>query len=357
MLKIVLLDKIFYDRGAVFLTETAKVEREFLQVLNNDREAFRDAVSLALMEAIDSAKRQGDYGVVTPFGESCISCLSTGCKFGLLVLFFRSMKQVKLITEFGAAGSNVWEWLAKNVNVQVYMCKENVYLGMMKLDHMKFICEGRLYDPNSRELNNSIWAAQCAPYTMTRERENQAYEWRGKTREIHCLLKEEQPLVDFVQRFPDGASYFDCDRYELEDMLDMLKKFKVTNYCSYIPVEFEYRRHPLYVCGIGADGVQYQQVNSVKYPQFMELLFYDVLEGTWQYEKNKEFTYSETWYGNIFDSWFVLVVNHNESCEVREYPQKSLFGIEVKWKEKQIVIYDKKQAVDYFHKLYNLIEN
>ena len=87
MLRVILLDEAFYGKETVFLTKTMEVEREFLRIFSRDRNAFRDADCLALMQDIDSAKRQGDYGVVTPFGESSISCLSTGCKFGLIVLY------------------------------------------------------------------------------------------------------------------------------------------------------------------------------------------------------------------------------------------------------------------------------
>ena len=104
MLRVILLDEAFYGKETVFLTKTMEVEREFLRIFSRDRNAFRDADCLALMQDIDSAKRQGDYGVVTPFGESSISCLSTGCKFGLIVLYYEKKGPAKLITEFGAAG-------------------------------------------------------------------------------------------------------------------------------------------------------------------------------------------------------------------------------------------------------------
>ena len=82
--------KDFYSyKNKVFLLRTADVEKKFVEVLNLHKDAFWDEKSLELMKNIDTAKRQGDYGVVTDIGESCITCLSTGCKFGLLVLYYQ----------------------------------------------------------------------------------------------------------------------------------------------------------------------------------------------------------------------------------------------------------------------------
>lgn len=63
------------------------------------------------------------------------------------------------------------------------------------------------------------------------------------------------------------------------------------------------------------------------------------------------------WYRKVFDTWFALVLNCDESCKIVEYPKKSLFGIEVDWKKKLVTIYDKKQAVARFHTLYNMATN
>ena len=65
-------------------------EREYKLLLTGKMKgiaAFWEEEALQFMKDIDTAKRQGDYGVVTDFGESCITCFSTGCKFGLLVLY------------------------------------------------------------------------------------------------------------------------------------------------------------------------------------------------------------------------------------------------------------------------------
>lgn len=103
--------KDFYSyKNKVFLLRTADVEKKFVEVLNLHKDAFWDEKSLELMKNIDTAKRQGDYGVVTDIGESCIICLSTGCKFGLLVLYYQKYPKVKILVREYVVGRNVWRW-------------------------------------------------------------------------------------------------------------------------------------------------------------------------------------------------------------------------------------------------------
>ena len=169
MLRVILLDEAFYGKETVFLTKTMEVEREFLRIFSRDRNAFRDADCLALMQDIDSAKRQGDYGVVTPFGESSISCLSTGCKFGLIVLYYEKKGPAKLITEFGAAGDNVWEWLIRqDRGYQVFMCVETVYPGMTGWKNVEFVYKDQVYQGAMGEVYSFASHARWDSYDMTK---------------------------------------------------------------------------------------------------------------------------------------------------------------------------------------------
>ena len=176
MLRVILLDEAFYGKETVFLTKTMEVEREFLRIFSRDRNAFRDADCLALMQDIDSAKRQGDYGVVAPFGESSISCLSTGCKFGLIVLYYEKKGPAKLITEFGAAGDNVWEWLIRqDRGYQVFMCVETVYPGMTGWKNVEFVYKDQVYQGAMGEVYSFASHARWDSYDMTKEREKLAF--------------------------------------------------------------------------------------------------------------------------------------------------------------------------------------
>lgn len=210
MLTVTVLDQGEYPDRAVFLRDTEAVEREFLSILNFRREAFRDEDSLALMEAIDSAKRQGDYGVVTPFGESCITCLSTGCKFGLLMLYYRKYKQVKPIVQLDEIGSNVWKWLSEHADCKVYTYDKEELWQVELLKHAELLYEDHTYQSRSNELSDMVNKLMDDPYTMTRESEEKAYERAKKMRdeEVFIPLKETIGIEEFISRFPESDQYF-----------------------------------------------------------------------------------------------------------------------------------------------------
>lgn len=64
--------------NAEFLCDTVTVERRFIEILNTDSEAFRDEMSVRILKELDNSYRENDYGVVTPMGKSCITCLLRG---------------------------------------------------------------------------------------------------------------------------------------------------------------------------------------------------------------------------------------------------------------------------------------
>lgn len=355
MLTVTVLDQGEYPDGAVFLQDTEAVEQEFLSILNFHREAFRDEDSLALMEAIDSAKRQGDYGVVTPFGESCITCLSTGCKFGLLMLYYRTCEQVKPIVQLDEIDSYVWKWLSEHADCKVYTYEKEELWQVELLKHAELLYENHTYQSDSNELSDMIGKLMYDPYTMTKESEQKAYERAKKMRddEIVIPLKETIGIEEFISRFPESDRYFtkkeDCDLEEEdweEQRENEFRDFTVINYCSSLPVELPYYKHPLCICGTKGKEVTFFWAKSVKDPLFLELLFYDVLNGYWwEVEDGQR-------YKDLFDSWFVLAIESDRTCRVEDYAKLAMFGFEVEKEKRQITIYRKEQAVERFHELF-----
>lgn len=361
MLTVTVLDQGEYPDRAVFLRDTEAVEREFLSILNFRREAFRDEDSLALMEAIDSAKRQGDYGVVTPFGESCITCLSTGCKFGLLMLYYRKYKQVKPIVQLDEIGSNVWKWLSEHADCKVYTYDKEELWQVELLKHAELLYEDHTYQSRSNELSDMVNKLMDDPYTMTRESEEKAYERAKKMRdeEVFIPLKETIGIEEFISRFPESGQYFtkkeDCEWGEEdwdweEQRENEFRDFTVINYCSSLPVELPCYKHPLCICGTKGKEVTFSWGRSVKDPLFLELLFYDVLDASWWSEK--EGNSVQEWCKDLFDSWFVLVINSDRTCRVEDYAKLAMFGFEVEKEKRQVTIYKKEQAVERFHELF-----
>ena len=327
----------------VYLVDTRSIEREFQRVLNWHKDAFWDENSLALMKEIDNAKRDGDYGVVTHIGESCITCLSTGCKFGLLVLYYsRKAPHLKLIIESHVVGENVWEWLAKHTDVILYIFPENLNSTFVGVEGLAIIHEGMTYKMGvGVSYWDLLWGCEDIPFTMTKEKEAKAYElyFRYIKQPFFCNLKEEITLKEFITRFPEHEWFIQ----------DVEEDYKVINYLNYLPLEFPSRRHPLYVCGEKEGKIECCKINSTKYPSLLDIIFYDVLDGDYYTFHGKSEVHK---FCEEYDRWFVLVLNGDEKCLIRDYPKETLLGIEVEKENKCIKIYDPIAAVEHFHEIY-----
>ncbi|WP_405322089.1 hypothetical protein [Frisingicoccus sp.] len=312
------------------------------------------------MKDIDSAERKGDYGVATDMGESCITCLSTGCKLGLLALYYRTNPRVKLLIEIEAAGKNVWKWLASNENLQFYVLKEKVNYAFLGIPHIEVLDDGKIYNPDdSHKFWELIHRCENSPYIVTKKTENRAYQHYMGYREkhVHCPVKEELEITEFIKRFSGSEYYLDTehfnDTFSEDEYTDLFEDFRVINYCSYLPDHFPFRRHPIYICGNRQNKIEFEKTNSVTYPGFLELLFSDVLNG--EYSVMEETGQVFHPYRKEYDAWFALILEGDESCPVQTYPKDTMFGIEVEMEKKCITIYDNEQAIDRFHSLYSKI--
>lgn len=338
----------------VYLVDTHSVETTFQRTLNWNKDAFWDETSLALMAEIDHAKREGDYGVVTHIGESCITCLSTGCKFGLLVLYYSiNEPHLRIIVKSGAAGINVWNWLFEHTDVTIYAFPDNLGMGWAYCDKLIIEHEGITYNNDDKgNLFHVLSDCENLPYKMTKEAEANAYEnhVRYRRKAHFCDVARTEQLEDFIRRIPDAEDFFGRNT-ELEQML---AEYRVTNYLNYIPLELPCRRHPLYICGEKKGQIECSKVNSVKYPSFLELFFYDILEGDYfTIEGIKQELHK---FRDEYESWFALVLDGNEICKIEDYPKETLFGVEVDVSNASITIYDPVTAVEHFHELYQKSE-
>lgn len=347
-----------YDKKyPLFLRNDNSVEKEFVKIINWNKDAFWDEESLQLMRDIDSAERRGEYGVITPIGESCITCLSTGTKFGLLVL--RNLKynpDRKLIVNGARAGNNVWDWLIKHTTAHLYILWEDFeeydYIFFMKYRNLEYCYEGKIYNGSNRtELYSLVDELKEKRYALTKESEAKAYEkykfflYDG----VFCDVRENIKMEVFMGRFINDemiASY-------IEEYGNDLRDYRVINRCNYIQNKFLFRRLALYMCGKKGNSIEIFKNITVKYPTFLEIVIYDVIYGSREMLKNdkKDGEYEELQYCQLYEKMFVLVLDKEERCETMDYPKATLVGIEVNFKEKIITIIDSMQAVEMFHEI------
>ena len=362
MLRFTLLDEIVSDDKTVLLTENRQVEDYFRLVLESYKDAYWDSDSLEFIKAFSDAKRVGDYGVASPYRESCITCLSTECKMGLLILFCKQKQSKKVIVNLEIADIKIWNWLAARMDYTVYMRIEDLNGDSTHLEKCEFEYRNKVkhpeHDPTCRSdrystkdlVEGDEWISW--KYFMSKEGEDRiwrAYEKSRKNLGKVIRFPLEMNLMDFITQFPNGLTYF--EKMD-EEKRNIWKEFTVINYCSCIPVNILNQKDSLEcwleTCAMAKDKVEYfGDICIGNSPKFCEALFNDIL--------NKE-DFSDAgkmvWCGDLYDAWFVLIVNSEPYCQLKDYPQKSLLGIEINKKEKTITIYDKRQAAERFHMLF-----
>lgn len=332
----------------IFLDCSEAIERTFYRIVEWEEEAFRDELSLKLMRAIDGAERTGEYGVVTPIGKSCITCLSTGGKLGLILLHYLGT-DVKIITDFSRAGDNVWEFLSMNTEITFYMVKQALPYWPWEAENLELTVDGRRYTKDSHMAAMSLmgeWYDELRE--MTKEKENAAYEsymersfW---TEKIYRGLKEEMAFSEFIEAV--DSRFFSPYEKEEEDYA-LVCEYRVMNYLAYLPEDLFYRKLPLYCIGNIGENREFTKSLTCKNPTFLEALVYDIFFGELWLEGATRVRFQSR-----YDEYFVLVVSCNESCDISEYPKLAAFGVVVNKKDKTVVICDGRQGVEEFHRRY-----
>lgn len=322
-----------FDRR-LFLNSKEAVEDEFRKIVEWKSTAFKDEMSIKMMKEIDNAVRVGAYGVRTPIGKSCITCLSSGCKLGLLLWYYKDI-DTPILTNLSRAGDNVWQFIAENFDVNFYTVAGDFHrLCDMSVD---LTVDGVLYTKeNFFDLVKLEWKKEDESYRVTKEKELDAYNHflQGNSM-IYRSLKEEMTLKEFISSIDPK---FDRDEYDFN--------YKVVNYCSVIPNSFTYRKHPIWFVGVKDSKYEFFIDLSVKYPSFLELFVEDIIYG-YDLEDGEQVYLSQS-----YDEYFALVINDEERCIIREYPSNALFGVLVNAKSKTVELYDSRQAVHKFHEFY-----
>lgn len=323
-----------------FLNSHEVVETDFRRIIERDSNAFKDEMSIKMMKEIDNAVRVGAYGVRTPFGKSCITCLSSGCKFGLLLWYYKDI-DTPILSHLSRAGNNVWRFIAENFDVSFYAVSGELYrFWDMSVD---LTIDGVLYtEENGNDLIKLEWEKEEEFYRVTKEKERDAYDYFlwGQSM-IYRSPKEEMTLKEFMSSIDPGYVF---DGYEYEYVYEYDFNYKVVNYCSAIPNSFLYRRYPIWFVGVKDSKYEFFINFSAKNPSFLALFVYDIIYGR-EWVDGKELYYSQS-----YDEYFALVIN-NEGA-IREYLSNALFGVLVNAKSKTVELHDSRQAVHKFHEFY-----
>ena len=317
----------------VNLAGKEEVVNEFRRLVEWHSAAFKDKMSRNIMKEIDHAVRVGAYGVRTEEGKTCITSLSTDCKFALILWYYHD-KDVTILTNLDHVGGHVWEFIHKNMECSLHMIMERIEVPLelkipLEIDGM--VCE------NFSKILEVLFQKQDKIYEITKETELEAYnhfvKWNDKG--FDRMLKEELELEQFVKSIE--ADYNPGD-YDMD--------YHVVNYCGELSDFYEYETIPVWIVGKKGDSYQFFSINSVRNPDFLELLVNDIIHG-FRLCKGENIYFSEE-----YDEFFALVLDCEERCRIREYPEQVAFGVLCKPAKKTVEIYDKRQAVHRFHERY-----
>ena len=123
-------------------------------------------------------------------GKAASAACQPAARFGLIVLYYEKKGPAKLITEFGAAGDNVWEWLIRqDRGYQVFMCVETVYPGMTGWKNVEFVYKDQVYQGAMGEVYSFASHARWDSYDMTKERENWPMNRRKRISRSWCTVR------------------------------------------------------------------------------------------------------------------------------------------------------------------------
>ena len=321
MLKVIDVSKGIPDgeKNVVIKSTWKHVEEPFRRLVRDDSEIFRDTESLELMRAIDGAERTGEFGVITPYGKSCITCLSSGCKAGLLILDC-SRKGLVPIVDADIAGDNVWEWLHENAEISV---KASGF-SMLHLCNLTGVHA-------DTEFITDEWEAK----QMTPEREQKAYEryvriFGDPSQRVKSGWKEVLPFMEYIKRF-GGNEWIP----ETAEELACSTEFTIVNTVPYMWDKASARRVPVYTFG-GKDGRRLIVSElSVKYPTVPEIIFPDMIAGTIDYGTDAFVPFAELYDGKVTS----VVLDCEEYCDPHEYTDYVWFCVETDPETKTATIY------------------
>ena len=281
-------------------------ERDFLDILNGNFweeekfPPFRDAESAELICSIDKAEFvEGDwYSMVTPYGRTCLSALSSGTKYGLTVISNSRKGIYTDLTGDAGAGDNVWEYLAGlEMDILVaYPYKEFLKDGVLPL-YLKppYIVENFRYQgealeavvttenifslPEYRNGKLHVEPFMCElAYDWTKDAEG-VLAWLEKNMEKELVLQQPEQILT-LEEFWNIINGDEKDGFYKRDLLEQEEAYwrsaNIHNHMLVKPKEPLPRDVPMLLVEKKADGYHLGKKMITKYPTYEEM-FYDAV--------------------------------------------------------------------------------
>ncbi len=319
---------------AKYLIDSDSVEREFISIVNSDREAFRDEISCRILKELDSSYRENDYGVVTPKGKSCITCLSTKIKTTLLICYFNS-HDIDVFAPTFTLKYDVWKWLGDNVELLIYMreldlCSFSVfYFRSYREINSDFEYKGEMIEENDISFSKEI------EKIMFNEK------FKDKTK-FKFHRTENITMGDFVLHFQNSTEANKelcyCRDVHYIEVYDYT--VTIPNRFFYVNMYYSYPKTYSVVTYKSEEFYKDDECFFNKSSLLIHKTFLDVLIGIFTLD-----------YCN-FHEMTGVVMDGNDDDINKNYIEHVKWGYYVNTEEKKIIIYDAQQAVINFHEAF-----
>lgn len=240
MLKIKLEDK--YPGHCIYLVSEETVQNEFLRIVENiskREEPFWDPLSLAAMEVVDGARREGDYTIVTERGRGCMHSLSYECQAALILIYGQNRYRVPRRVRLAMFSTETLAWLnSLEIDIEIllpaevdgdWILDEQIKVLENLAEQQQFYVEDQLTGKDIRNWKNDLHVmAGEIDYLyrgMDPEKVGKHYKhyMRGREEErVISEMKQEMAMSDFLKLF--GIEESGDDHFRIINTCRTLRK-------------------------------------------------------------------------------------------------------------------------------------
>lgn len=341
MLQIRIVDELPYsnDRHFIHLETPDEIALRFLDRISMDVEdAFRDPLSLQIMEELDHSHPGEGYTLITKMGTCCITSIASGFKLALLIAYYRNSQRARIVTDIFRTSINVWKWIGEHIDAEIYLLKEDFLIRggasycLYELDNCPFVkvsCDDEIITDFHK------WESDVLRFSKEREAEI----YRKHFPEHKDLFPPEKKADMSVQEFLEYLS----NEIDEPDYYSDLLEYRVTVSESVHTIRNDYIMKYPTVYAVRRLGETYTlaQIHVVKYPNLLEALADIACESA-----------KAEW-----EEQLVVFMDRSEKDIWQDYIDCITWGMRMDRAAKRMTFLDRDTATAQFHEAFQKAEN
>ena len=325
----------YRERGYIDLASTQTIEDRFNSLFNKmlwkedegwwdgPGPRFDDPFDIAIMKEIDCAERCDLLVVKTHIGTAPLTCLSTGCKFGLLVNYW-TKEGCKIVASWDSAGKNVFEFLGRELDITLYMDKRSFGQYFVSTNLKNVLIDGKeISEVDEDDIKEELCIVTPEKLKIAHRMEHydkyevkiplsMKYDYLG----MHELLGESctSTFLDYVEDEP------------------FLKEYHYIFKTTEINVDLQIKYPVLWIFRKENDSYKFTLDTLYKYPNFIDMLC--EIEYIYRADTNLEEIFMV-----VFDAQCAVFVDHN-------YPKYIAYGLVCTPEKKEMSVIGVRETVE-----------